>query len=220
MASLRGKRLVTASELRPGARWDEQRLKSLTGGDPITARFMRQDEFTYMPQLTLVIAGNHRPSFAGVDEAIRRRLRLIPFIAGDPRRGARPRAAREAAEEWPGILRWAIEGCLLWQQEGLALPDSVKLASEAYMESEDSLGQWVADRIDLCGNLCGTDCKASELRKDLYEDWLEWVQKNGGPKWSAKAFYRALEERGFEAHKNGAGDRGFRHVMRRPRSSA
>jgi putative DNA primase/helicase len=220
MASLRGKRLVTASELRPGGRWDEQRLKSLTGGEAITARFMRQDEFTYMPQLTLIIAGNHRPSFAGVDEAIRRRMRLIPFTQVIPAEERDLELPEKLRAEWPGILRWAIDGCLAWQQEGLALPDSVKLASEAYMESEDSLGQWVADRIDLCGNLCGTDCKASELRKDLYEDWLEWVQKNGGPKWSAKAFYRALEERGFEAHKNGAGDRGFRHVMRRPRSSA
>lgn len=219
MASLRGKRLVTASEVRPGAKFDEQRVKSLTGGEAITARFMRQDEFSYTPQLTLIIAGNHRPSFAGVDEAIRRRVRLIPFTQVIPADERDLKLPEKLREEWPGILRWAIEGCLDWQREGLGLPDSVREASEAYMESEDSLGQWVADRIDQCGQ-CGADCKTFTSRKELFEDWLEWVQKNGGPKWSAKAFYRALEERGLAAHKNGAGDRGFRHVELRTRSGA
>jgi putative DNA primase/helicase len=63
-----------------GAGWDEPKLKSLTGGDPITARFMRQDFFTYEPQFTLWVAGNHKPSFRGVDEAIRRRVLLVPFL--------------------------------------------------------------------------------------------------------------------------------------------
>lgn len=219
MASLRGKRLVTASELRPGARWDEQRLKSLTGGDPITARFMRQDEFTFIPQLTLVIAGNHRPSFAGVDEAIRRRLRLIPFTEVIPAEERDPELPEKLREEWPGILRWMIDGCLLWQRDGLAPPASVTKASAAYMDSEDSLGQWIDDQVIRC-DPCETECKAFTKRSDLFASWREWVDENGGPKWSAKAFYRALEERGFEAHKTGAGDRGFRHVEPRSRSGA
>ena len=80
MAMLRGARMVTAQELAPGRAWDEPKLKSLTGGDPITARFMRQDFFTYEPQFTLLVAGNHKPSFKGVDEAIRRRVLLVPFL--------------------------------------------------------------------------------------------------------------------------------------------
>jgi putative DNA primase/helicase len=80
MAMLRGARMVTAQELAPGRAWDEPKLKSLTGGDPITARFMRQDFFTYEPQFTLFVAGNHKPSFKGVDEAIRRRVLLVPFL--------------------------------------------------------------------------------------------------------------------------------------------
>lgn len=209
MASLRGRRLVTASELRPGARWEEQRVKSLTGGDQITARFMRQDEFTFTPQLTLIIAGNHRPSFAGVDEAIRRRMRLIPFTQVIPAEERDLELPEKLRAEWPGILRWAIEGCLAWQREGLALPASVRAASEAYMESEDSLGQWIADRIEL-----GDEFAA---RKELFDDWQEWGQMNGGPKWSAKAFYRALEERGFEA-KKAHGERGFTGVTLKSRS--
>ena len=196
MASLRGKRFVTASELRPGARWDEQRLKSLTGGDPVTARFMRQDEFTYMPQLTLVIAGNHRPSFAGVDEAIRRRLRLIPFIEEIPKEERDPELPEKLREEWPGILRWAIEGCLLWQREGLAAPAPVIDASAEYLESEDSLGQWLADRIQVRED--------SEITagSTLYDDWATWCKENGGPRWTLKAFGRALDERGFKRGRN------------------
>jgi len=219
MASLRGKRFVTASELRPGARWDEQRLKSLTGADPITARFVRQDEFTYLPQLTLVISGNHRPSFAGVDEAIRRRLRLIPFVEVIPADERDPMLPEKLQAEWPGILRWAIDGCLLWQRNGLAPPAAVLSASEAYLESEDSLGQWIADRIEQCTN-CGAACKEFTPRNDLFTDWREWVEQNGGPKWSAKAFYRALDERGFDAHRITDGTRGFRHVWLRSASGA
>ena len=84
MAMLRGARLVTAQELAPGRAWDEPKLKSLTGGDPITARFMRQDFFTYEPQFLLAVAGNHKPSFKGVDEAIRRRVKLVPFLQNIP----------------------------------------------------------------------------------------------------------------------------------------
>lgn len=190
MASLRGKRFVTASELRPGARWDEQRLKSLTGGDPITARFMRQDEFTYIPQLTLVIAGNHRPSFAGVDEAIRRRLRLVPFTQEIPKEERDPELPEKLREEWPGILRWAIEGCLLWQREGLAAPASVTDASTEYLESEDSLGEWLKDRVAVRDD---EEITASSV---LFDDWTIWCRQNGGPRWTLKAFTRALDERG------------------------
>ena len=196
MASLRGKRFVTASELRPGARWDEQRLKSLTGGDPVTARFMRQDEFTYMPQLTLVIAGNHRPSFAGVDEAIRRRLRLIPFTQEIPAEDRDPELPENLREEWPGILRWMIDGCLLWQRDGLLPPASVTAASTEYLESEDSLGQWLADRIEVVQD-AGITASST-----LFDDWQLWCKDNGGPKWTLKAFTGVLDEKGFKRDRN------------------
>ena len=207
MASLRGRRFVTASELRPGARWDEQRLKSLTGGDPVTARFMRQDEFTYRPQFTLVIAGNHRPSFAGVDEAIRRRLRLIPFEQVIPEAERDALLPEKLKAEYPGILRWMVEGCLAWQQQGLVTPESVRAASEQYLDAEDSLGQWIADRIDRCAPAV----RALTSRASLHRDWLAWAALNGGPSWSAKAFHLALQERGFQPAVR-EGVRGFRDV--------
>lgn len=208
LATLRGARLVTASELRPGAKWDEQRLKSLTGGDPITARFMRQDFFTFRPQFTFVVFGNHRPSFSGVDEAIRRRIRLIPFeqTIGDGERD--PQLHEKLRSEYPAILRWMIEGGLKWQREGLITPASVAAASAAYLEAEDSLGQWITDRIEKHR----PELRVFAKRNALFTDWNAWVADNGGPKWCAKAFYLALEERGFTPGVRTGGERGFRDV--------
>ena len=93
LAMLRGARLVTAQETEEGRRWAESRIKALTGGDPITARFMRQDFFTFIPQFKLFIAGNHKPGLRSVNEAIRRRLNLIPFIVTIP--------AAERDPNWP-----------------------------------------------------------------------------------------------------------------------
>lgn len=207
LATLRGARLVTASELRPGARWDEQRLKSLTGGDPITARFMRQDFFTFRPQFTFVVFGNHRPSFSGVDEAIRRRIRLIPFdqTIGDDERD--PLLHEKLHAEFPAILRWAIDGCLAWQRDGLTTPAAVTVASAAYLEAEDSLGQWIADRVQRHPS----NLYAFTSRPELFRDWQAWGEDNGGPSWTGKAFYLALEERGFTPSTR-RGTRGFRDV--------
>ena len=88
LAMLRGARLVTAVETEEGKRWDESKLKALTGGDPVAARFMRQDFFEYVPQFKFMIAGNHKPTIRNVDEAIRRRLRLIPFLSRSPKASA------------------------------------------------------------------------------------------------------------------------------------
>ncbi len=88
LAGLRGARLVTAIETEEGRRWAESRIKTLTGGDRVSARFMRQDFFEFTPQFKLVIAGNHKPSLRSVDEAIRRRFHLIPFAVTIPAGGS------------------------------------------------------------------------------------------------------------------------------------
>jgi putative DNA primase/helicase len=79
LAMLRGARTVIAQEVEAGSRWAETRIKALTGGDPVSARFMRQDFFTYVPQFKLLVAGNHKPKLREVNEAMRRRLHFIPF---------------------------------------------------------------------------------------------------------------------------------------------
>jgi putative DNA primase/helicase len=110
LAMLRGARLVTASETEQGHAWAEARIKALTGGDRIAARFMRQDFFEYDPQFKLTVIGNHRPVLRNVDEAMRRRINMIPFLLKPPL------VDRQLEEklllEAPGILQWMIDGCL------------------------------------------------------------------------------------------------------------
>ena len=131
LAMLRGARLVSTQETEDGHYWAESKIKALTGGDPVSARFMRQDFFTYQPTFKLIVAGNHRPSLRNVDEAIRRRFNLIPFTQTIPPEERDPNLAEKLKEEWPGILAWAIEGCLEWQRIGLAPPSAVVEATES-----------------------------------------------------------------------------------------
>ena len=110
LARLRGARLVTATETEEGRRWAESRIKALTGGDTIAARFMRQDFFEYTPQFKLIIAGNHKPGLRSVDEAIRRRFNLIPFGVTIPPLERDQQIGKKLKDEWPGILAWMISG--------------------------------------------------------------------------------------------------------------
>ena len=94
-------------------------MKYLTGGDPIKARFMRQDFFEYEPQFKLLISGNHRPSVRSVDPAIRARFNLIPFTVEIPEDERDKDLPEKLRKEWPAILRWMIDGCIAWQRDGL-----------------------------------------------------------------------------------------------------
>ena len=143
MAGLQGARLVTATETEDGRRWAESKLKSLTGGDKIAARFMRQDFFEFTPQFKLVVSGNHRPGLRSVDEAMRRRMNLVPFNVTIPAAKRDSRLAEKLRVEWPGILQWAVDGCLEWQRVGLRPPQAVTAATDAYMTAEDALGRWL-----------------------------------------------------------------------------
>jgi P4 family phage/plasmid primase-like protien len=182
MAMLRGARLVTAQETEEGRRWAEARVKALTGGDPITARFMRQDFFTYRPQFKLFVAGNHKPSLSNIVDAIRRRLHLIPFTF----KPARP--DRDLPEklkpEWPAILSWAIRGCLEWQRVGLAPPPAVVEATAEYFAEEDAVGRWVEER-------CRCDANATATTHDLFADWRDWCANTGEHVGTEKRFAKA-----------------------------
>lgn len=202
MAMLRGARMVTAQELAPGRAWDEPKLKSLTGGDPITARFMRQDFFTYEPQFLLVAAGNHKPSFKGVDEAIRRRVNLVPFLQNIPAEERDKDLPEKLRAEWPAILRLMIDGCLAWRREGLNPPESVRVASEDYLAGEDVLGQWLEERCAVSATIAFTQSTV------LYADWRDWCATGGLQAGSAKAFSQRLNERGFTRGRDNKG-KGF-----------
>lgn len=170
LAMLRGARLVTATETEEGRAWAESRIKQMTGGDPISARFMRQDFFTFRPQFKLTIVGNHKPVLRNVDDAARRRFNIVPFI----RKPAKPDRELEAKlrAEWPGILAWMIRGCLDWQADGLAAPAAVAKATAEYFDAQDTMGQWVAERCILHSTL--------ELAPSLLlRDFNEWADRNG-----------------------------------------
>jgi putative DNA primase/helicase len=188
LADLHGARLVTCGEVDEGQRWAEARIKMLTGGDPVKARFMRQDFFQYTPQFKLFLAGNHKPRLANVDEAIERRFRLIPFTLTIPKPERDTDLAKKLREEWPSILAWAIDGCLAWQSEGLDAPTSVAQATKSYLNQEDALGAWYSE-------CCVRDENEFVSIKDLFASWADWARESGEPIGTKRMLSRHLEDR-------------------------
>jgi putative DNA primase/helicase len=205
LARLQGARLVTAQETEEGKRWAESRIKALTGGDPITARFMRQDDFTYVPQFKLVIVGNHKPAFRNVDEAIRRRLHLIPFTASIPASERDPMLPVKLKAEAGGILAWMIEGCREWAAHGLQPPAVVKESTDQYLGAEDSLQQW----LDECCEI-GTGFTSS---KALFSSWAKWCEQSGEFTGTMKRLMSKLESRGIKTGEKFQGHRGCRGIQ-------
>jgi putative DNA primase/helicase len=201
LAGLRGTRLVTAVETEEGRHWAESRIKTLTGGDVVSARFMRQDFFEFLPQFKLVITGNHKPGLRSVDEAIRRRFHLIPFSVTIPTEERDQMLAERLKREWGGILGWMVDGCRQWQMRGLSPPEIVVLATAAYMESEDGIGTWIEES-------CERDSAAWQSSTDLYLSWKAFADQAGEYAGTLKQFVSKLENRGFIPKRKNAG-RGF-----------
>jgi putative DNA primase/helicase len=193
LAGLHNARLVVAQEVEEGRHWAEAKIKSLTGGDPISARFMRQDFFEFTPKFKLMIAGNHKPSLRGVDEAIRARIHLIPFTVFIPEKERDQALPEKLKAEWPGILQWAIDGCAKWQKDGLTPPAAVRDATDEYLHAEDALSQWLEDCCDLSGKW--------SAGKELWESWTAWTISASEQSGTRKRFAQNLIDRGFAAGK-------------------
>lgn len=202
IAGLQGARLVIGSELPAGKTWDEAIIKSLTGGDTMTARYMRGDFFDFQPQLTLMIAGNSQPSFRGVDEAIRSRVVLVPFANIVPPEKRDLDLGEKLKAEAPAILRWAIDGALDWQRQGLAVPASVAAASSAYFEAEDTIGQFLADETTPVHG-------AFVAANDLHERFTQWCGRQGLHPWAQLTLIKEVRGRGFADSKSN-GRRGLK----------
>ena len=209
LASLQGARYVSSVETEQGKRWNESKLKTLTGGDKISARFMRQDFFEYTPQFKLVIAGNHKPSIRNVDEAMKRRLHLIPFTVTVPDEKKDRALPNKLLRERDGILAWAVEGCLRWQKEGIKPPQSVMNATREYFEAEDHIGQWIEER-------CDTGESRREGVAQLYADWKNWCEEQGLYVGSMKRFSETLQSRKFDKCRTTTGHRGLLGLSLRP----
>jgi P4 family phage/plasmid primase-like protien len=191
MAGLRGARIVTSIETEQGSRWAESKLKALTGGDRITARFMRQDFFEFTPQFKLLVAGNHKPSIRNVDEAMRRRLHMVPFTVTIPAAQRDKRLPERLLAERDGILAWALEGCLEWQRTGLRAPATVLAATDEYFAAEDALGRWIEER-------CERVASYVETTATLFASWKAWAEANGEYVGSVRRFSDNLLNRNFE----------------------
>jgi putative DNA primase/helicase len=194
LAGLRGARLVTVNETEEGRRWAEAKIKMLTGGDLVSARFMRQDFFDYIPQFKLMIAGNHKPSLRTVDEAIRRRFNLIPFTVTIPPEQRDTQLGEKLRAEQPAILQWMIDGCLAWQKQGLAPPEAVTVATEAYLEAQDTFSDWFEE-------CCARDANAWERAMTLFASWKGWAERSGQYVGDAKMFRARLERYDGIEHK-------------------
>lgn len=212
LAGLMGARLVTAVETEEGRRWAESRIKSLTGGDRIAARFMRQDFFEYTPQFKLVMAGNHKPGLRSVDEAIRRRLHLLPFEVTIPPEERDLQLKEKLRPEWPGILAWMIDGCVDWQAQGLRPPHAVTEATKAYLDAEDAISAWLSE-------CCVRTSNGWESSDRLFASWSRWAEREGEPVGNPRRLKAALECRGLTGARR-SNVRGFQDITLLPATSA
>jgi putative DNA primase/helicase len=211
LAMLRGARLVTASETEDGRAWAESRIKQITGGDKISARFMRQDFFEFKPQFKLLLIGNHKPTLRNVDDAARRRFNIVPFVHKPPVRD--PDLEHKLRAEWPAILRWMIDGCLAWQRDGLMRPAVVLEATEEYFTEQDAIRQWVEERCET------TKSTAADTSTNLFTSWSEWATANGEKPGSVRWFTQALARLGFKRSRNSKA-RGFLGIEAKPEPAA
>lgn len=209
LARLDGARLVSASETEEGRAWAEARIKQLTGGDRIAARFMRQDFFEFTPRFKLFIVGNYRPRLHNVDEAMRRRFNIIPFIHVPPKPDKE--LEEKLVDEHPQILAWMIEGARRWYESGLTRPKAIADATDRYFEDQDMIGQWLAERCEIRPGAMG---RASSL----YDSWRDFARENGEAEGSQKAFGEMLGKRGFDRDRVNALGRIYRGLDLRIRS--
>jgi len=174
-----------------GRRMAEALVKQVTGGDHLKVRRLYADPFEIIPAFKIFLSTNHRPIIRGTDAAIWRRLRLIPFTVTIPDSEQDHLLLDKLSAEAPGILAWAVQGCLAWQREGLGDPEEVRTATAAYRQEMDILGDFLADR-------CVLEPGAAVSAGDLYDSYTDWAQKTGEKPMSQKALGGHLTERGFE----------------------
>ena len=166
---------------------------------------MRQDFFTYVPQFKLVIAGNHKPAIRNIDEAMCRRLHLVPFTITVPPERRDKQLQTKLLTERHAIFEWGVRGCLAWQRSGLTPPQPVQDATDEYFESEDALGRWLEER-------CVRTAGARSLTSELFNDWKQWAEAAGEFVGVQRRFSDLLLSRGLLKWRNSAGVRGYQGV--------
>jgi len=198
IASMKGARVVITSELEDGLRWSESRVKDLTGKDTLSGRHLNKEPINFVPTHKLIVYGNHKPVVRGSTEGIWRRIRLIPFSVtfadDDPEKD--PKLLEKMVEELPGILNWAIKGCLEWQQNGLPMPVEVKKATQGYRDDMDLVQQFLDE-------LCVPDKDVTTPFSMLYLAYEGWCLSRGEKPTSSVRFGDSLTHKGYVSLKRG-----------------
>jgi putative DNA primase/helicase len=198
VARLKGARFVAAVEAEHGRHLAEALVKQLTGGDKMTARHLYAEFFEFEPAFKLFLSVNHLPVIKSADHGIWRRIRLIPFSVTIPPGKRDADLINKFKIELPGILRWAVEGCMLWQNEGLEPPDAMKTATDNYRSEMDIVGEFIAE-------CCEIDDGAKTPFKDLFKKYDDWSMKNDDFSADKNEFARALGEWGFPSWRSSTG---------------
>jgi P4 family phage/plasmid primase-like protien len=203
IARLRGVRFAMASETRPDGKFNESRVKMLTGGDTLSARFMNQNFFDFKPTHTLFLALNHLPAVKSGGDGFWRRLRKIDFnITIAPEKRKENLAQLMIETEGPGILQWMIEGAVRVTTQGFSEPDSVKAATLTYRHEEDHIAKFVDERIVVAAT--GTATKTS-----VFNAYRNWCIDNGEKYITQNALAREIRSRLNVGETDGAGIRMF-----------
>lgn len=208
IARLVGARFVSASEAEGGRPLAEAVVKQMTGGDIVTARFLFKEFFEFRPDFKVWLAANHKPSVRGTDHGIWRRIRLVPFAVTIPPEQRDKRLPDQLRAELPGILAWAVRGCVAWQQQGLGEPPEVMAATESYREEMDVLAGFLDEHCLVQGG-------AFVATKELYAAYATWAEGAGEKKLSKKWLAMRLTERGFTSGRGLRGVRGWRGLRLR-----
>ncbi len=198
VARLHGIRLVSASETDQGRYLSEAFIKQITGGDRITARFLHGEFFEFNPVCKVWLSTNHKPVIRGTDDAIWRRIRLIPFRFTIPDHLVDKELFQKLKKELPAILNWAIEGCLMWQKEGFKPPDDVLVATSSYRSEMDILAGFIEER-------CILGLKMEVTAKELYSEYKFWAESNNEKIVTSTQFGRLLIERGLTKYRQTTG---------------
>jgi P4 family phage/plasmid primase-like protien len=199
IAKLNGARLVIGSEIGKGMYLDESLIKDITGNDDIEARKLYQNPVTFKPTFKVLLYGNYKPQIIGTDYGILRRLMFFPFnvIFQNPDKTL----FEKLVQELPGILNWAIEGCLSWQQEGLQMPQSMLQALDEYKIDSDPIGRFLNDKCDIAP----TPSETIQYRvgvNELMGNYWAWCNEAAEHPMSNKDFSEALKEKGIRKIKS------------------
>lgn len=195
LAELQGLRFATLPETEDSSRMAESRVKQIVAGDPITACRKYEHPMTFNPCAKLWIHGNYQPDIRGVDDGIWRRVHQIHFGVSFPKDKQDPNLEESLLAELPGILRFAVEGCLNWQIVGLNPPQSVLDVTAEYREEQDTFGRFIEEEL----------AKAPEnkiSRSELYGMYKKWAEEQGEYIMSNRAVVKQLKSRGFEEKKS------------------